>query len=240
MPTGDVLKGGRAVVGTDRAPARGPLGHDGYPSTAPATASTASTQRSGVAVAQRPGGEPTARGACWPPSRPDHAALWRGLVEWVLGGFEARDGLAAALVGDVDVLLGGADAGVPGEVADHLDRDAALGQQGAERVAQDVRCAQGLGRRARSACLATMPATAPGETACRARFDSRLTNSLLSALGGRVAHHACRASWARRVSGRCGWCRPWRRGRPARRRSPARGARRPLGGDAGRARGASR
>jgi hypothetical protein len=35
--------------------------------------------------------------------------VFERVVEWVLAPLEARDGLAAALVGDADVLLGGAN-----------------------------------------------------------------------------------------------------------------------------------
>lgn len=45
------------------------------------------------------------------------------------------DGVLAAVGGDVDVLAGGADVGVAGELGDHFEGDAALGEAGAEAVA---------------------------------------------------------------------------------------------------------
>ena len=49
-----------------------------------------------------------------------------------------RDRVLEALLVDVGVDRGGADVGVAGELADHLDRLAGVGEMRAERVAQDV------------------------------------------------------------------------------------------------------
>ena len=55
------------------------------------------------------------------------------------GALERRDAVVLALVGDVDVDLRRAHVDVPGELADDLQRDAALGEHRAERVPERVR-----------------------------------------------------------------------------------------------------
>jgi hypothetical protein len=86
---------------------------------------------------------------------------------------EDADPVVAALVADVGVALGGADVGVPGEVFDDLERDVALGEQGAEGVAQRVRMMM-AGRELRLAGMAgddlVRPAgrEVPGRLAARA------------------------------------------------------------------------
>lgn len=55
------------------------------------------------------------------------------------------DGVLAAVCGDVDVLAGGADVGVAGELGDDFDAAATLGEAGAEGVAQRVSCGQVVG-----------------------------------------------------------------------------------------------
>jgi hypothetical protein len=52
-----------------------------------------------------------------------------------VNAFECGDAISFALVGDIDVDLGGADIDVAGERSDDFQRDAALGEHRAKRVA---------------------------------------------------------------------------------------------------------
>ena len=92
---------------------------------------------------------------------------------------ENGDAVGFALVADVDVDLCGADVDVAGELADHLERDAALGEHRAERVAQRVSSPSVLDgcRPPQRACQRSpppLPATAaPGGALALAQADEQ-------------------------------------------------------------------
>jgi hypothetical protein len=79
---------------------------------------------------------------------------------------------------------------MPGELAEHLKRDVALGEHRAERVWQRVRGAAVSRTQPAAACFATISPTAPGDSASAGaeRRCNKLTNNASVAAAGRLAY----------------------------------------------------